>query len=129
MGYIKLMTQKVEIFNQTKQVPLAANGLLAAGLLDRLKGLLGQSGLSQGQGLALKPCNSIHTFFMRFSIDVLFLDKQLCVIKLIPSMPPNRLSPIVWAGRLVVELPAGTLAQTNTQPSDQIELKIKQALL
>lgn len=115
--------QTVQIFNVTKGVVIAPQAQLACTLIPRLKGLLGRSGLGQDQGLILKPCNSIHTFFMRFTIDVLFLDKNMRIVKIINSMPPFRLSPLVWTSQMAVELPAGKVAQTETQVDDIVELK------
>jgi uncharacterized membrane protein (UPF0127 family) len=113
----------VQIFNVSKGVLLAQQAELAVSLCQRLQGLLGRTGLSSDQALILKPCTSIHTFFMRFSIDVLFLDKNMRVIKIIQNIPPNRLSPIVWASSMAIELPAGRIGPTNTQPGDLIEMK------
>ena len=88
-----------------------------------MRGLLGRVSLGLDEALILKPCNSIHTFFMRFPIDVLFLDKDMRVVKLIQDMSPNRLGPIIWRSRMAIELSSGKISQTNTQVGDIIELK------
>lgn len=77
---------------------------------SRFLGLMGRHSLEQGHGLWIEPCNSIHMFFMSFAIDVLFLDRQRRVKRVILGLKPWRLSPIVFGARTVVELPAGTLA-------------------
>jgi uncharacterized membrane protein (UPF0127 family) len=77
---------------------------------SRFVGLMGRGSLDSGAGLWIEPCNSIHMFFMRFPIDVLFLDRQRRVKKVILNLKPWRISPIVFGARTVVELPAGTLA-------------------
>ena len=77
---------------------------------SRFVGLMGRPGLEAGRGLWLEPCNSIHMFFMRFPIDVLFLDRQRRVKKVMLGLKPWRVSPIVFGARTVVELPAGTLS-------------------
>ena len=115
--------QVVQIFNLNKGTVIAQQARLASSLGQRMKGLLGQDSLSTNEALVLKPCSSIHTFFMRFSIDVLFLDKNMQIIRLFRNMPPNRLSPIVWGSKIAIELPAGKTSQTNTQVGDIIEFK------
>jgi len=115
--------QTVQIFNVTKGVVIAQQAKLAVTLPQRIKGLLGKDSLSANEGLILKPCSSIHTFFMRFSIDVLFLDKNMQITRLFQNMPPNRLGSIVWASLMAIELPAGKISQTNTQVGDIIEFK------
>jgi uncharacterized membrane protein (UPF0127 family) len=77
---------------------------------SRFMGLMGRDGLAVGAGLWIEPCNSIHMFFMRFAIDVLFLDRNNHVKKVMLNLKPWRISPIVFGSRTVVELPAGTLA-------------------
>jgi len=115
--------QTVQIFNVTKGVAIAQKGQLATSTWQRMKGLLGRSGLSANEALVLRPCSSIHTFFMRFTIDVLFLNKSMKIVNLIQSIPPNRLGPIAWTGHMAIELPAGKIGQTNTQVGDIIEFK------
>ena len=79
---------------------------VAATPLRRMKGLLGRSDLPPGEGLLLRPASSIHTFFMRFPIDAVFLDRNLVVRKITPSVKPWRLA---FARRAdgVLELTAG----------------------
>ena len=79
----------------------------------RFVGLMGRPRLERGKGLWIEPCNSIHMFFMRFAIDVLFLDKQRRVKKVMLNLKPWRISPIVFGARTVVELPSGTLADRS----------------
>jgi uncharacterized membrane protein (UPF0127 family) len=83
---------------------------LARSSWSRFVGLMGRPGLERGRGLWIEPCNSIHMFFMRFAIDVLFLDKERRVKKVMLRLKPWRISPIVFGARTVVELPAGTLS-------------------
>jgi uncharacterized membrane protein (UPF0127 family) len=73
-----------------------------------------------GHGLLLSPAGSIHTFFMRMPIDVLYLDRDGTVLRADRAVPPWRLGPIVRRARTVLELPAGTIARTGTQPGDSV---------
>jgi uncharacterized membrane protein (UPF0127 family) len=86
---------------------------LAGTTWSRFIGLMGRPSLERGRGLWIEPCNSIHMFFMRFAIDVLFLDRQHRVKKVMLELKPWRISPIVFGARAVVELPAGTLSDRH----------------
>jgi uncharacterized membrane protein (UPF0127 family) len=80
--------------------------LLAETSLARLRGLLGRSGLSSGEGLLLRPAGAVHTAFMKFTIDVVFFDRDLRVLKVVPELVPWRTAGCRGA-RAVLELPAG----------------------
>lgn len=112
----------MKIINKTKDIVIAQEALLASTPWKRVKGLLGEKELKSGQALILKPCNSVHTFFMRFPIDVLFVDKNNRVIKAIPSLRPFRLTSVYFKADFVVELPAGTLQVTHTAETDILAL-------
>ncbi|MGD2080668.1 MAG: DUF192 domain-containing protein [Nitrospirota bacterium] len=90
--------------------------------LSRMKGLLGRADFPPGEALLLKPCKLIHTFGMKFPIDVLFLGKGNDVVAVEENLLPNRLSAFVIRASSVLELPAGTLAATDTKKGDKIEL-------
>lgn len=108
--------------NQKSGKALAKNLLLADTLLSRMKGLLGSKGLERGEGLWIKPCNGVHSFGMRFPIDVVFLDREHRVIAVRPSLPPNRLTRLYFKATSVLELPSGTAEQTATVPGDCISI-------
>lgn len=82
-------------------------------LFSRTKGLLGRSCLPKGEGLWIKRCNSIHTAFMKFPIDVLFVDKNLKVVSVYENLKPWRITRLHLCASSVIELPAGTLADTT----------------
>ena len=89
--------------------------------LSRLRGLLGRSELPAGEGLLLRPSPSIHTWFMRFPIDVLFLDRDLRVLAVRPEVRPWRMA---WqqGARAVLELAAGEALSRDIRPGDQLVL-------
>jgi len=87
-----------------------------------MTGLLKNKSLEKGSCLILKPCNSIHTFFMRFAIDAAFVDANSRILKIIHSMPPFRLSAIYLDATQVMEFPAGTLKETDTREGDTLIL-------
>ena len=101
---------------------LACNLVKADNLLARLKGLLGRNSLPPGEALLLKPCNGIHTFGMRFAIDVIFLDRENRIVAVTKELPPNHLTRIYFHAASVLELPAGTVEATATAIGNQIEI-------
>ena len=108
------------IINKTNNKIIANTVYLADTPLKRMQGLLGRRNFKASEAMVIKPCNSIHTFFMRFSIDILFINKGGKVVKCVANIPPFRLSPLSLSSRFVVELPAGTIQSTNTKEGDQI---------
>lgn len=111
----------VSAFNRTRGCLLAERTERASTASERMKGLLGRRDLPRGQGLLISPCNSIHMFFMRFAIDVLFLDREGKVVRAIPRLRPWRATRVYLSARSVLELWAGALEETGTGPGDVIE--------
>ena len=112
----------MKIINLSKNATLAREAKVAGSFFMRLKGLLGSQEIEPDGGLILLPCDSIHTFFMRFPIDAAFLDKNNRIIKVYPHLKPWRLSGIFFNSTACIELPAGILLATKTQEGDQIQL-------
>jgi uncharacterized membrane protein (UPF0127 family) len=119
-----LASSKLRAFNRTRNAVLVADGVLADSWWTRLRGLLGHAPLKPGEGLLLRGEKAIHTVGMSFAIDVLFLDRAGRIVHVIPAMPSLRFSPFVTRAADVLEMPAGTLAQTGSTLGDQIELEI-----
>jgi uncharacterized membrane protein (UPF0127 family) len=88
---------------------------LADGMWRRFMGLMGRSELPAGHGLALSPCNSIHMFFMRIPLDVVFLDREGRALRIYHGIRPWRVSRIVRGAHTAVELPAGTLREAAVE--------------
>lgn len=95
----------------------------ARSLKSRMIGLLAHTSLEPGTGLWISPCSSIHTFFMRFSIDVVFISSTYTILKTYEDLKPFRLSAWVTKAAGVLELPSGTLAQTRSLPSHQLSIR------
>ena len=110
----------MKIVNKTKNTVLAEEVLVAETLLKRAKGLLGRRDFKPGSALIIRPCNSIHTFFMRFHIDVLFVNRRQIVVKAISALVPGRLSPVYFNAAFVIELPTGTILSTSTSKGDTL---------
>lgn len=103
--------------NVTKGVALATELELATSFAARSKGLLGRRGLKTDTGMLIDPCSSIHMWFMRFPIDVVFLDKKNRVVGLRRNIKPWGMA-WSWRGAKTIELPVGVIASTRTQLGD-----------
>jgi len=118
------MAKRLIATNSTRGAALTENARVADTILTRLVGLLRDSHLEPGDGLWIVPCNSIHSFAMRFVFDAIFLDKQLRVVHLKSEMKPWRTSALIFSAHSVLELPPGTIHRTGTQPGDQFEMRL-----
>jgi uncharacterized protein len=87
----------------------------------RLRGLLGRDGLRAGEGLLIRPTSAIHTFFMRFAIDVVFIDRAGVVLKVVSALRPWRFAGSRGA-RGALELRAGEAAMRGIRPGDELRL-------
>ena len=90
-------------------------------LRERMQGLLGKDGLPSGEALWICPCSSIHTFFMRFSLDLLFLSRDCEIVRIVRDVPPGRM---VHGGRRahsVLELQAGWLRTSAAAVGERVE--------
>jgi uncharacterized membrane protein (UPF0127 family) len=114
------------VTNPSRNDALVADKVeLADRALSRLRGLLGRDGLADGEGLHIVPCNSIHMFFMRFPIDVAFLDEDLRVVKTVHQIRPWRATRIYLDAHSALELPAGALARSGTREGDQLRFSAR----
>jgi uncharacterized protein len=110
----------MKLVNRTRGSVLAERVERAVRMRDRIRGLLGRSGLPEGNALAIEPCSSIHTFFMKFAIDAVFVDGAGRVVHAIRDLRPWRATRVHRAAAQVVELPAGTLERTGTRAGDEL---------
>lgn len=110
----------LKIQNLTRQTELAGCVETASSAAARNKGLLGRAGLPNGGGLWIVPCESVHTFFMKFPIDLVYIDRNKKVKKVRNSVGPWRLSACLSA-HSILELPAGSANRAQTQRGDQLE--------
>jgi uncharacterized membrane protein (UPF0127 family) len=110
---------KFLIRNETRKTVLATGAGVADNSASRRTGLLKHQRLDSGEGLWIVPCEAVHSFFMKFAIDVIFLDRGKRVRKVTRNLAPWRMSGCLSA-HSVLELPAGTAAATGTVPGDQL---------
>ena len=115
---------KYQLLNRSKQTVLASEVELADTSWTRMKGLLGQTSdeFTSGKGLWIIPSQGVHTIGMKFPIDVIYLDSSYRVIHLCHALHPFRIAAVKLKARSVIELPAGTLTQTQTSVGDVLEI-------
>jgi uncharacterized protein len=112
---------KIVVRNQTRNTILADAAEVADTSEKRRTGLLKHDRLEPGQGLWIVPCESVHSFFMKFAIDLVYLDRNKKVRKVRHRMVPWRVSACLSA-HSILELPAGAVAASGTQKGDQLEI-------
>lgn len=112
--------QTVILKNSTKATVIGEIAV-ADSFFTRFLGLMGRQGLPPGHGLWIQPSSGVHTMWMRFTIDVIALDKHKRVCALWPQLKPWRISPVSLKIASVVELNAGAIAQLGIQVGDQFE--------
>ena len=113
---------QLRIRNQTRNTVLGDRIGIADTSAKRKTGLLKHTGLAPGEGLWIAPTEAVHTFGMKFPIDVLFLDKKRKVLKIRSEMPRSRMA-ICLRAHSVLELPSGTAAAMQTVVGDQLEFE------
>ncbi|HZQ68889.1 MAG TPA: DUF192 domain-containing protein [Terriglobales bacterium] len=113
-------------FNRSRQAYLATEVAVADTHWTRLRGLMGTPAASfrSGQGLWIVPCHGVHTFAMRFPIDVVYLDQAKTIVHLEKSLQPWRIAPIRRKSVSVLELPPDTLSTTGTVIGDELEITL-----
>ena len=126
MGHIKRESGlqsaggEMKIYHDATGQCLAERVTLANTFWTRLRGLIGRRRLAPTEALWLRPCNGVHTFWMLFAIDVIFLDRELRVVKLIENLRPFRATLPHGQARSVLELPAHTIARAALKVGDQL---------
>ena len=116
------MDNGIRIINATRGCALASNGRAADNYWTRLRGLIGARPLMPGEGLLISPCTSVHTHFMGFPIDVVYVDRDHQVVGIDARLAPWRFGRFYKRVRYVVELPAGTADAAGTRVGDRLEI-------
>ncbi len=112
----------MKVLNKTKNIALASRAVLADTFFSRLTGLLNRNSLSEGEALIITRCQSIHMFFMRFAIDVIFVGRDNRVVGIVEHIQPFQLSPVFFKSHYAIELRAGTILATQTSIGDYLDL-------
>lgn len=114
--------KQVEIFRKLDGLKLGDKIFCATGMIDRMRGLLGRHHLDNGEGMLLEPCNSVHTFFMKFPIMIIFLSRENRIIKIIPKLGPWRVTRPYFSAAKTLELPCNS-AGNKLNVGDTLEVK------
>lgn len=126
--YNGCFTKKIEhecmkLYNSTQNNLIAENVDVANSFFTRTLGLIPKNAISDNEGLIIKPCCSVHTFFMKFSIDVLFINRKNEVIALYENVRPYRILPVHFTSSYVIELCANQISRTNVNIGDIISIE------
>lgn len=109
-----------KLMNAEKSKVLLADLQVASNFWARTKGLLFKSGLDQQQGLWIHRCNSVHTFFMKFSIDCIFIDSEMNVKAIRKNLKPGRVTLPVRGASSVIEVTSGLADKLNISEGDRL---------
>lgn len=108
--------------NVTTGRVIAEKVQIAKDFRSRSKGLLGRQGLPRDEGLLIKPCNSIHTFFMKFPMDAIFMNRDGRVLRVCTDIKPWRLCGCLAGGYMVLELAQGVSLRSDVSVGDVIKI-------
>lgn len=112
----------MQLLNKHKNKVISNNLMIADNTWSRGKGLIGTKNLLNDQALWIKPCRGIHTFFMKFSISVLYLDKNLKVIRIDKNFKPWRIGPIILHAKSVIEFSNEFNFENKVELGDQLDV-------
>ena len=111
-----------QLMNSQNQI-LASHLTIADGMWSRMKGLLGTDALQSQDALWIHRCNSIHTFFMKYAIDCIFLDSNLKVKALKEQIQPSRMTFPIWGARSVIEMKSGQIRDLGLKVGEQLHVR------
>ena len=115
-------------FNRTRTTYLATDLLIARTHWSRFRGLMAtdSSRFSRGQGLWINPSHGIHTFAMRFPIDAVYLDRERIIVHIEEDLKPWRMAAVRIQAASVLELPTGTVSESQTALGDQVDISFEE---
>ena len=117
------LQKHLKVINTSKKTVIAQEFGFADTFWTRMVGLLNRKSLSPQEALIITRCQSVHMFFMRFAIDVIFVSKENKVVGLVQDLRPFQLSPIYFKSSYAIELDTGSISSTKTEIGDQIEIE------
>jgi len=113
----------VAVRNLSRETNVAGQVKVARSMVARGRGLMFTAPLAPDAGLLIDPCGSIHMFFMRFALDVLYVDQFNRVVRAQRAIKPWSVGPLYTSSaKYVIELPVGTIERSRTEPGDQLEI-------
>ena len=111
LDMLKMKNKKLISILTMENEHILDNVVLADSFFSRLKGLMGRDKIEDSEGLLIKPCNSVHTFFMKFNLDIAFVDRNYMVLEISRDLAPNKLSKIYKESKFVIEGKSGSLSK------------------
>jgi len=118
-----LKAVKLNLIEKTGKELIAAEVIEANTFFDKLFGLVTRRKLKDREGFLIKNCNGIHTFWMRYSLDVVFLDKKNQVLAIYQDVRPFRATPFIKNAFFVLEMKSGTIVKSSLEPGDLISFE------
>ena len=112
----------LRVTNKSRGETLVRAGRVADSAVSRLRGLIGSRRLADGEGLLIAPCKSVHTFFMSYPIDIVYVNSSLEVRGIDHALAPWRLGRFFRNVRYVLELPAGTARAAGVRVGDRLQV-------
>lgn len=119
---VAMARQIGQVLNETRGSVVCESTEMADNTWTRLRGLLGRDGLGAGHGMIIRPAGSIHSAFMRFRFDAVFLDRHMVVVGLAEDVPPWRIRGARRA-KSTLELAAGEIGRRGLQVGDALAVK------
>ncbi len=115
--------KKVKVINETQNEVIFEKGLLANNFFDRFRGLMARKRINDNEALCIVPCKGVHTFFMKFSIDVIHIDRNDNICYIEKNLKPWKMGKIVKTTSYVIEMKAGRAERLNLKVKDKIILE------
>jgi uncharacterized membrane protein (UPF0127 family) len=112
----------VIISNLSRGTVVASEADEARSFTAKLFGLMGKAGMADDAALIIYHTNWIHTFWMRFPLDLIYISREAIVVGLEPELAPNRIGKPFWRAQTVIELRAGAIAASRTQVGDSLQI-------
>lgn len=113
----------MNIYNSSKNNLIAREVIVAETFISRSLGLIPRKSMREDEALVIRPCCSIHTFFMKLEIDVLFVNSKNQIVALYENVKENRVLPVHLTSSYVIELAAGQISAKNIEKYDTINLE------
>jgi uncharacterized protein len=113
----------VELINQSNGIVIAEKVIPAYSFFKRLKGLMFTSSFPEGYAIHIQPCRSIHTYFMKYEIDVLYLNDEYEIVAAESYVRPGEFGKHHKGTTSVIEIPAGTIHKTKIEPGQTVQIK------
>ncbi len=113
----------MKALNVSKNKMLGTKIKIAGNFWKRFQGLIGSAALKEGEGLLIPFCQGVHTFGMKYAIDVIYLGTDGEVVSMVEGMRPQMFGPINFLSKNVLELPVGTIRQSCTELADVVSLE------